>query len=295
MRKKVFKRNVLSILTVVFALFLCGCTGAKKDSNWIYGLTIDDAWYESISKEDVIEGLKNLNHKPMVRIVMSKEMLAEDYVPLFKAAAKYADIMACPVDSSQMNQYKDVDSYVKRFKDAYKNLSPYVSVWEIGNEVNGIEWIKQDSALIAEKISCAAKFIKNKGAKTELTLYCTDLPEKDMLQWVKKYISSEVTETMDYCFVSYYEDDNGGYQPDWDDIFDKLGKYFPSSLLGIGECGNTDKNATVASKTARIKKYYGMKRVHERFVGGFFWWNWVEDCIPYEENQLYELINNYGY
>ena len=99
MRKKVFKRNVLSILTVVFALFLCGCTGAKKDSNWIYGLTIDDAWYESILKEDVIEGLKNLNHKPMVRIVMSKEMLAEDYVPLFKAAAKYADIMACPVDS----------------------------------------------------------------------------------------------------------------------------------------------------------------------------------------------------
>jgi len=41
------------------------------------------------------------------------------------------------------------------------------------------------------------------------------------------------------------------------------------------------------------KRYYQMPKYHERFVGGYFWWNWVKDCIPYKDNEVYEAIKSY--
>lgn len=276
---------------------LCSCNLIKKDAReqtQIYGLTIDDAWYDHIELKDILEGLANLEVRPMVRIVMSIEIEPEEYLNLFRSVNQYADIMACPVDSSEMNHFKDTESYLKRFKDSYEKLSAYVSIWEAGNEINGTEWIKQDEKLIVDKITAVADFIKSKGKKVALTLYCTDSPRQDMIEWVKKYIPTKLAKSVDYCFVSYYEDDNGGYLPDWKSVFEELGEFFPTALLGIGECGNTAENATQESKINMAKRYYQMPKPHERFVGGYFWWNWVEDCIPYKDNAVYEAIKGYG-
>lgn len=261
----------------------------------IFGLTIDDTWYDDIELEDVIEGLESLEIRPTVRIVMSDEIEPEEYVQLFESIEKCADIMACPVDSFEMKNYKDTESYLKRFKDSYESLSSYVSIWEVGNEVNGVEWIEQEPERIIDKISSAADFIKSRGEKTALTLYCTDSPRKDMIEWAEKYIPVKLRETVDYCFVSYYEDDNGGYSPEWKKIFEELGKIFPNAFLGIGECGNTEENATQVSKIAMAEKYYLMPKYHERFVGGYFWWNWVADCIPCKDNSVYEAIKSCGH
>ncbi len=138
---------------------------------------------------------------------------------------KHADIMACPVDSFIMNNYEDEESYLKRFKDSYEYLSQYVSIWEVGNEINGTEWIRQEPELIIDKISSAADFIKEKDGTIALTLYCTDSPHRDMIDWSKRYIPENLIRSVDYCLVSYYEDDNGGYSPDWKNIFEELGKY----------------------------------------------------------------------
>lgn len=304
LNKSVIYRIVLMGLIVALTI-VCfyGCGEEKEKSHTkknikahtkMYGLTIDDAWYDDTDLKDVAGGLKNLKVRPTVRIVMSREKAPGEYVKLFQTVAKYADIMACPVDSSEMKNFKDKESYLKRFKDSYEKLSGYVSIWEVGNEINGTEWIKQNPELIVGKISSAVDFIKSKDKKIGLTLYCTDSPRKDMIDWMKKYILGKLAKSVDYCFVSYYEDDNDGYKPEWKSIFNELGEIFPSALLGIGECGNISEKATNESKIAMAKKYYGMPKYHERFIGEYFWWNWVEDCIPHENNKVYEAIKSYG-
>ena len=68
----------------------------------LYGITIDDSWYDDTKIEDIIEGIKNLPVKPIVRIVMSKDIKPKDYVSLFKKIHKVAYIMAQPVDSFEI-------------------------------------------------------------------------------------------------------------------------------------------------------------------------------------------------
>ena len=82
---------------------------------------------------------------------MSKDIRAKDYVSLFKEIHKVAYIMAQPVDSFEMNTYKNVESYKNRFEDSYKYLKDYVDIWEIGNEVNGEEWIKENPKFTVKK------------------------------------------------------------------------------------------------------------------------------------------------
>lgn len=297
--RSILHKTVSFVLVLaVLVISLCQCDSVNRstpEAEQIFGLTIDDVWYDDIALEDVLDGLKNLEVRPMVRIVMSSEIEPVDYINLFKSVAQYADIMASPVDSYVMNSYKDTESYLKRFTDSYESLAPYVSIWEVGNEINGTEWIKQSPELIVDKVSSVAKFLKSKGEKIALTLYCTDSPHQDMITWAEKYIPEELANIVDYCLVSYYEDDNNGYLPDWESVFKELGDIFPVSFLGIGECGNTAPDATQESKIEMAKRYYQMPKPHERFVGGYFWWNWVTDCIPYKDNAVYDAIKSFGH
>ena len=41
-----------------------------KTQEKLYGITIDDSWYDDVKIENIIEGIKNLPIKPVVRIVM---------------------------------------------------------------------------------------------------------------------------------------------------------------------------------------------------------------------------------
>ena len=42
-----------------------------------------------------------------------------------------------------------------------------------------------------------------------------------------------------------------------------------------------------------INHYYSMPKYTANYVGGYFWWSWVQDCIPYKNNKIWlELSNN---
>ncbi len=245
----------------------------------LYGVTVDDSWYQDTKLSTVIAALKDLPQRPTVRIVMSYDMAPKDYQKLFKEIDQVADIMACPVDSYEMKHYPDVKSYKKRFEESFQYLSQYTDIWEIGNEINGEDWLGKDSQLIANKMISAYQFIHEKGAKTALTAYYTKPKQQqvEMLDWLSRYVPSDMREHLDYLFVSYYEDDNEGYQPNWQSIFNQLEKQFPHSKLGIGECGNTKAHATTAQKKERYQHYYTMPRYTKNFVGGYFWWYFVQD------------------
>ncbi len=75
--------------------------------------------------------------------------------------------------------------------------------------------------------------------------------------------------------MSYYEDDNGGYSPDWR-IFLKSWKIF-SSCLGIGECGNTAQDATQESKIemAKILSNAEIREICRRDISGGTGWRIV--------------------
>lgn len=255
------------------------------------GFTIDDSWYGTVEIGMITDALRAIPTRPTVRIVMSPDKPVEAYRELFKAISPVAEIMAEPVDSYYMHLYQDRESYLERFRATYEVLGTYVDIWEIGNEINGTDWIQQDPALIIEKTQAANDFIKSCGGKTALTLYYAHPEEQDLFSWLSRYLSSELCEIVDYALISYYEDDHSGYLPDWRTVFPRLESVFPNAKVGIGECGNTAEDATAASKIAMAEAYYGMARVSERFIGGFFWWNWVQDCVPHNANPVYHAIN----
>ncbi|MDO5046434.1 MAG: hypothetical protein Q4D84_07040 [Campylobacter sp.] len=258
-----------------------------KDT-FLYGVTIDDSWYETVKLPDIIDALKSMPKKPVVRIVMSKDTHPSDYIEIFQKIDKVAYIMATPVDSYEMKLYKDIKSYKKRFEDSYKFLAPYVEIWEIANEINGKDWLGDDVDLIVDKMNAAYEFISSKNGLSALTLYYTppNFQKIEMLEWVKRYIGKKIKQNIDYVLVSYYEDDNDGFLPDWKNIFDELKAAFPNSKLGIGECGNVSKNANKSSKAAIASKYYNMPKFNENFVGGYFWWYFVQDCVIEKNDEL---------
>lgn len=262
--------------------------------NQIYGITIDDGWYESIQLSQIINAIQDMPVKPTVRIVMSRDIHPIQYLDMFKKVKEVAYVMATPVDSYDMIYYEDAQSYLKRFEESYGALSDYVDLWEIGNEVNGEGWLGDNVELIAEKIISVYEMLEEKQQKTVLTAYYTapGMQKMEMETWLSNYIPKSVKSGLDYLFISYYEDDNEGYQPDWQGIFLSLEKEFPHSKLGIGECGSTNHLATLTEKVEKANHYYSMPQYNSQYVGGYFWWYWVEDCVPHERNSLYDAINS---
>lgn len=68
---------------------------------------------------------------------------------------------------------------------------------------------------------------------------------------------------------------------------------FPGAKVGFGECGNTTEDATEDSKLRMAHSYYTMEQPSEHYIGGCFWWNWVQDCVPHEGNAVYDVINRW--
>ena len=117
--------------------------------------------------------------------------------------------------------------------------------------------------------------------KTALTLYynqnCWEKADHEMFAWTAANVPDRMKAGLDYVLISYYEDDCNGLQPDWNTVFNRLATMFPNSKVGIGECGTTK----AASKATYIDRYYRMNVTAPRFIGGYFWWYFKQDMVPY--------------
>ncbi len=285
------KKLISVILTIVLILSIILFWKIKNNDEKLYGLTIDDSWYDNVSIEEIVSSLKNFKVKPTVRIVMSKDTHPKEYIEIFREIHEVAYIMAEPVDSYEMNLYKDVESYRNRFLQSDKYLGKYVDIWEIGNEINGVEWIRQSDKLIIKKVMAAHDVFEGTDKKTAITFYYENPSHnRDMIRWIRENVSLKIRKEIDYAFISYYEDDNEGYNPDWQKLITEFQTLFPDSKIGIGECGNTANTANINSKIEMINKYYKMPFFTKNYIGGYFWWNYVADCIPHRENKIYKAI-----
>ncbi len=250
----------------------------------IYGVTVDKV----NDLTDIVESLSKLCHKPTTRIVFDRGVPAAQYVQAATEIHKVSYVMGEIVDSFFMKKY-GVEEYLTRTSEYLNVLGDQVDIWEIGNEING-DWCGP-TPQVAAKMVGAYERVKAAGKTTELTLYynqgCAKHPGNEMFAWAEANIPERMKQGLDYVLVSYYEDDCKMLQPDWPRVFRRLAVMFPRSKLGMGECGSKYKSR----KAAYIKRYYTMKIDEPRYVGGYFWWYYKQDMVPYTK-PLWSLLNS---
>jgi hypothetical protein len=276
--KKVISFLIIALLSAQLSF------SSTVDTNRIWGVTIDGI----NNLNNIATSLSSLCKKPTTRIVFDEFVAAADYQTAVNQIHNVSFIMGEILDSYYMNQY-NLTQYVARTNEYVNLLGDKVDIWEVGNEVNG-EWLGTISDVVC-KIDTAYKIIKSHCKKTELTLYynknCYENAQNEMFRWVNQRLSTSMRNGLDYVLISYYEDDCNNLQPNWQQVFDSLHTLFPNSKIGIGECGTS----TSSKKATYINRYYKMNVTTPNYIGGYFWWYYRQDCVPYS-NTLWTVLNN---
>jgi len=276
-------RNIFLPAVLTFTLFfnLSFCQQNEK----IYGVTIDGI----NNLNNIVNTIGHHSKKMTTRIVFDEWQPASNYTNAVNRIDSVSYIMGEILDSYYMSQYS-VQEFNARVVEYYTTLGNKVDIWEIGNEING-EWLGNRDSVI-RKISYALMLAYKYQFKTALTLYynynCWENPDHEMFKWVNRYLPAKFKNLLNYVFVSYYEDDCNNYQPDWQRVFDSLHVLFPYAKIGIGECGTTNAN----KKAEYITRYYTMNITTPGYIGGYFWWYYRQDCIPYSTKPLWQVLEN---
>ena len=287
-----------SVCTLPVCLFLlCAQLHAQQSVHMrqkipspLYGITLDAVSKSSINK--IIDAVKTLPVKPTARVIIDADKKPADFVPLLARLHEVSYVLLCPCDSSDMKLYETVESYTARFADCVAHLASYTDIWEVGNEVNGELWQGGTDELIGQKVYAAWKYVHERGLVSALTTYMFKIGDQSMTmeEWLAKFIPSDMKNALDYVLVSYYDEGNEGMHEDWNDMFKNLYEMFPSSQLGFGEVGFAAPHRAGKAFNAQADAYYRMKPYNDRYVGGYFWWYWQEDCVPHKRNSRRQKI-----
>jgi hypothetical protein len=250
----------------------------------MYGVTIDDPW----NPAPIVDALASMPQHMTARVVFDPQVRASQYVPLVRQIRSSATILGELVDSSAMKRMS-VAQFQSRTNSYYSALDGLVDIWEICNECNG-EWLGTTPDVVA-KMTYAYDQAVARGYRTALTLYynqdCWSRRSNEMFRWTLANVPDRMKQQLDYVFISYYEDDCNGLQPDWGPIYDKLGQMFPNSQIGFGEVGTQYADR----KAAYVNRYYNTVLSHPRYVGGYFWWYFAEDMVPKTKGLWNTLAN----
>lgn len=268
---------------IIFSLFGSLSNAQIYQDEWVYGVTLD-----AVNNINAITtALGSHSQKTTARIVFDEFVPASEYLTPAYRIHKVSYIMGEILDSYYMHLYT-VQQYIQRTHDYLDTLGDRVDIWEIGNEING-EWLGNNADVVL-KMTQAYGIVKSRHKKAALTLYynwnCWENPQNEMFRWTLNNIPQNMKDSLDYVFVSYYEDDCNNYQPNWQKVFDSLHVVFPHSKLGIGECGTSYANR----KEIYINRYYRMRIATPNYIGGYFWWYYKQDCVPMT-NYLWSVMD----
>ncbi len=231
-----------------------------------------------------------------VRLVMDIEHDITDYQEAVDALSEEAIVMLQLLDSEQLADISTED-YAQRARQAVALFDDQVTVWEIGNELNG-SWVGATPTEINEKIQAAEEVIREAGGKTAITLNYWSNSDCYQHSWEATVPYAQAMppelQNVDYVFLSIYETAcDPRQQPSADQLAQtllELGQVFPKAKLGIGEIGaqgiedGFTTEPSLAEKEAIANRYYGMQPVLRelvgtRFIGGYFWWYFHRDAV----------------
>lgn len=274
------------IFQILVTFFLCSSVIYSKNDKMkdrVYGVTIDNI----NDIDEITESLNQLSVKPTSRIVFDSQKHPSYYNEAVLKIHDVSFVMGEILDSYWFNNFS-VKQYEDRVREYIEAFTDKVDVWEIANEING-EWLGNTDTVV-KKMTDAFTIVNREGKTTAITFYynseCYGKPENEMFRWINENVTQYMKDNLNYVFVSYYEDDCDNIQPDWQRVFDSLHVIFPNSKLGIGECGTKIKR----KKELYMNKYYNMDISTPNFVGGYFWWYFKQDCVPYTK-KLWSVLN----
>jgi hypothetical protein len=260
-----------------------------------YGVTAD----EVSQTAQLAAGLRNLPEAPTTRLYFDTSEPAGYYAAAISALRPVSYLMGELLDSSDEAGIT-APAYRTRVKSYLAAFGNTVDVWEIGNEVNG-NWTGSYPA-VAAKLTGAYAEVAAAGKRSALTLSynagCGDGPaELDPLAFSRAYVPAAVRDGLSYVLLSYYEGDCRGLRPSaatWTAYFRRLHVLYPHAQLGFGEIGLSRPATaqTQAAATAMIRYYYGLAIKLRYFAGGYFWWYFTEDGLPYATRPLWRVLGN---
>ena len=284
MKKNFITHALIFFLLLQLTILHKGYSQQIIDTTRIYGVTIDN-----VSGLDTIcTALRNHCKKVTVRLAFDKSVSASYYTEAVDSIHNVAFTMGEIFDSYFVDSFT-VPAYINKADQYVNTLSNKIDIWEIGNEING-EWLGNSDSVEA-KMTAVYSIVKSHHKKTALTLFyntpCYYVPPHEMFNWVNDYVPDSVKLGLDYVLVSYYDDSCNGFHPNWQHIFDSLHTIFPNSKLGMGECGTESE----PNKDSFINRYYTMNITTPGYIGGYFWWFYRHDCIPYTISHWTTLNN----
>jgi hypothetical protein len=261
----------------------------------LYGVTVDDV--SNLSQ--IVASSRRLPHRPATRIYFSVREPPRYYAAAVRRLRPVSYLMGELLDSSDERSIGTA-AYGRRVRAYLKAFGRSVDLWEIGNEVNG-NWTGPYRRVSA-KLTRAYDEVSARGLRTALTLYdnsgCGDGPgEMSPVAFSRRYVPARVRDGLGYVFLSYYEDNCNGIRPraaQWTSYFRRLHVLYPRARLGFGEIGmnNPVTSKTMAAAKSLIGYYYGLRIKLPYYVGGYFWWYYDEDCLPYSSEPLWRVLRD---
>jgi hypothetical protein len=259
----------------------------------LYGVTVDDV----ANIRQIVVSSRQLPRMPTTRIYFDVQEPASYYATAIRELRPVSYLMGELLDSSDETRI-GAAAYRARVGSYLGAFASEIDLWEIGNEVNG-SWTGR-YPVVSAALTEAYRQVTARHKRTALTLYynagCGDgAGELSPLAFSRRYVPAAVRDGLDYVFLSYYEDDCNGIRPSaatWTAYFRDLHAVYPHALLGFGEIGVNDPVTvkTIAAARSLISYYYGLLIKLRYFVGGYFWWFYVEDCLPYTAKPLWRTL-----
>jgi len=245
----------------------------------------------------IMASSRHLPDKPTTRIYFDVSHGPRYYLRAATRLHRVSYLMGELLDSADEAKIT-VSGYNRRVKAYLATLGRRIDIWEIGNEVNG-DWTGPYPA-VAAKLTEAYRAVSARGYATALTLYydigCHDgCHELHPLAFSRRYVPRAVRDGLRYVLLSYYQDDCRKIRPTsatWTSFFRKLHALYPSALVGFGEIGLNDPVTRRTRPTAGslIRYYYGLRIRLPYYIGGYFWWYYREDCLPYTTKPLWRVL-----
>jgi hypothetical protein len=287
---------------------------ATRSRPVLCGVTVDSV--DNLS--GILASIAALPVKPTVRVVFDQGQPASAYTSAVAAIHEVAFVMGELLDSdyeggADGNPPTTTAQYSTLTSSYLATLGRNVDIWEIGNEVNG-NWTEIGTetgwdgsySLVIAKLAEAYNLVSAAGYQTALTLYANYGGEDGASELSPEAFSAQVPayirNGLDYVLLSYYEEDNGFLRPtaaQWGAHFAALRALYPNAWQGFGEIG-TDTAVADGGSAPNAESictyYYGLAptvggTLLPYYCGGYFYWNWWEDCIPHTSTMFPFVAN----
>jgi len=246
---------------------------------------------------ELVTGARHLPEMPTTRIYFDVSEPPGYYAKAVRRLRPVSYLMGELLDSSD-ETHISVAAYRHRVKSYLAAFRNEIDIWEIGNEVNG-NWTGHYTK-VAKKLTAAYREVTGTKRRTALTLYynarCGDgKAELSPLAFSRRYVPRHIRNGLTYVFLSYYERSCHGIRPSvrtWRNYFRKLHALYPHALLGFGEIGLSRpvRRHTIAAARSLISYYYGLRITLPYYAGGYFWWYYAGDCLPYSSKPLWPAL-----